>query len=176
MQAVGNKGEQLIKQLLACHGIEARGGFVQNEQLGLVAECAGKLQFHAHAAGEVLDLCLGIEAKSVDESGERFAVPRGVRWAYERLDLAHLERGGEGARVQDKTDVGTQAALRLTGCVGATVLPKQVYLAGIEFDKPKRGSNRRCFAGTVGTHKADDLARFHGKRDVAQRKTVTHMA
>lgn len=71
-----------------------------------MAERTGKLQFHAHAAGEILDLCLGIEAKSVDESGERFAVPRGVRRAYERLDLAHLERGGEGARVQDKTDAG----------------------------------------------------------------------
>ena len=90
--AVGNKGEQLVEQLLARHGVEARGGFVQNEQLGIVAECAGKLQPHAHAAGEVLDLCLGIEAKSVDESGERFAVPRGVRRAYECLDLAHLER------------------------------------------------------------------------------------
>lgn len=104
--AVGDKGKQLIEQFLACHGIEARGGFVQNEQLGIVAECAGKLQFHAHAAGEILDLCLGIEAKSVDESRERFAVPRGVRRSYERLDLAHLERGGEGARVQDKTDAG----------------------------------------------------------------------
>lgn len=103
---VGNKGKQLIKQFLACHGIEARGGFVQNEQFSLVTECADKLQLHAHTAGEVLDLCLGIEAKSVDESGERFAVPRGVRRAYERLDLAHLERGGEGARVQDKTDAG----------------------------------------------------------------------
>lgn len=65
-----------------------------------------KLQLHAHAAGEVLDLRLGIEAKSLDESSERFAAPRGVCRAYERLDLAHLERGGEGTRVQDKTDAG----------------------------------------------------------------------
>ena len=174
MLPVGDKGKQLIKQFLACHGIEARGGFVQNEQLGLVAERAGKLQFHAHAAGEVLDLCLGIQAKSVDESGERFAAPRGVRRAYERLDLAHLECGRERTRVQHETDTGAQAALRFTGCVGATALPKQVHLAGIEFDKPKRGSNRRCFAGTVGTNKADDLAGLHGKRDVAQRKAVAY--
>lgn len=71
-----------------------------------MAERTGKLQLHAHATGEVLDLCLGIETKSIDESGERFAIPHGVRRAYERLDLAHLERGGEGARVQDKTDAG----------------------------------------------------------------------
>ena len=67
-------------------------------------------------------------------------------------------------------------ALRFTGCVGATALPKQVHLAGIEFDKPKRGSNRRCFASTVGTNKADDLARLHGKRDITQRKTVAYSA
>jgi hypothetical protein len=67
-------------------------------------------------------------------------------------------------------------ALRFIGRVGATALPKQVHLAGIEFDKPKRGSNRRCFAGTVGTHKADNLAGLHSERDITQRKTVAHTA
>lgn len=67
-------------------------------------------------------------------------------------------------------------ALRLIGRVGATALPKQVHFAGIEPYKPERGSNRRCFASTVGTNKADDLAKLHGKRDVAQRKAVAHMA
>ncbi len=120
--------------------------------------------------GEVLDLCLGIEAKSFDESGERFAVPRGVRRAYERLDLAHLERGGEGARVQDKTDTGVQAALRLIGRVGATVLPKQVHLAGIELDKPERGANGRCLCRHRWHQQSRQSGRAHGKRDVAQRK------
>ena len=67
-------------------------------------------------------------------------------------------------------------ALRFIGRVGATALPKQVHLAGIEFDKPERGANRRCFASTVGTNKADDLARLHSKRDITQRKTVAHAA
>jgi len=67
-------------------------------------------------------------------------------------------------------------ALRPIGRVGATVLPKQVHLAGIELYKPERGSNRRGFAGTVGTNKADNLAGFHGKRDVAQRKAVAYSA
>ena len=59
-------------------------------------------------------------------------------------------------------------ALRLIGRVGAAVLSKQVHLAGIEFDKPKCGSNRRGFAGAVCAHKANDLAGLHDKRDVAQ--------
>ena len=67
-------------------------------------------------------------------------------------------------------------ALRLIGRVGATALPKQVHFAGIELYKPESSSNRRCFASTVCTNKADDLARLHGKRDVAQRKTVAHTA
>lgn len=133
-----------------------------------MAECAGELQLHAHAAGEVLDFRFGIEAKSVDETGERFAVPRGVCRAYERLDLAHLERGGEGTRVQDKPDAGAQVALRLVGCVSVAVLPKQVHLSGIELYKPKRGANGRRLAGAICAHKANDLAGLHGKRDVAQ--------
>ena len=56
------------------------------------------------------------------------------------------------------------------------MLPKQAHLAGIELDKPERGANGRRLAGTVGTNKADDLARLHGKRDVAQRKAIAHMA
>ena len=166
--AVGNKGKQLVEQFLARHGIEARGGFVQNEQLGIVAERTGELQLHAHAAGEVLDLRLGIEAKSVDESGERFAAPRGVCRAYELLDLAHLERGGEGTRVQDKPDAGAQVALRLVGRVGVAALSKQMHLAGIGLYKPKRGANGRRLAGAICAHKANDLAGLHGKCDVAQ--------
>ena len=67
-------------------------------------------------------------------------------------------------------------ALRFIGRVGATALPKQVHLTGIELYKPERGANRRCFAGTVCTYKADDLARLHGKRVVAQRKAIALMA
>lgn len=67
-------------------------------------------------------------------------------------------------------------ALRPIGRVGATALPKQVHFTGIELYKPERGANRRCFAGTVCAYKADDLARLHGKRDVAQRKAIAHMA
>ena len=62
-------------------------------------------------------------------------------------------------------------ALRLIGRVGATALPKQVHLAGIELYKPERG-----FAGAVGTHKADNLAGLHSECDITQRKTVAHTA
>ena len=141
-----------------------------------MAERTGKLQFHAHAAGEVLDLCLGIQVKSVDEAGEGVVAPSGVCRAYECLDFGYLECGREGACVQHEADTSAQAALRFIGRVGATVLPKQVHLAGIELYKPERGSNRRGFAGPVGTNKADNLAGFHGKRDVAQRKAVAYSA
>ena len=176
MLAVGDKGKQLIKQFLACHGIEARGGFVQNEQLGLVAECAGKLQFHTHAAGEVLDLCFGVKVKPIDKAGECAVAPGGVRRAYECLNFGHLECGREGACVQHEADTSAQATLRFIGRVGATALPKQVHFAGIELYKPKRGANRRRFASAICAHKTNDLAGLHGKRDVAQRKTVAHTA
>lgn len=48
-------------------------------------------------------------------------------------------------------------ALRFIGRVGATALPKQVHLAGIELYKPERGANGRCLAGAVCAYKANDL-------------------
>lgn len=126
--------------------------------------------------GKVLDLCLGIEAKSVDEASEGVVAPGGVRRAYECLDFGHLECGRERTRVQHEADTSAQTTLRLIGCVGTAVLPKQVHLAGIEFDKPERGSNRRCFASAICAHKANDLAGLHSERDITQRKTVAHTA
>lgn len=67
-------------------------------------------------------------------------------------------------------------ALRLIGRVGATALPKLVHLAGIELYKPEGSSNRRCFASTVGTNKADDLTWLHSECDITQRKTVAYTA
>ena len=133
-----------------------------------MAERAGKLQLHAHAAGEILDLCLGIEAKAADEVGKGAMAPGGVRWTYECFNFGHLKCGREGACVQHEADASAQTTLRLIGRVGATALPKQAHLAGIEFDKPKRGANGRRLAGAICTHKANDLAGLHGKRDVAQ--------
>lgn len=132
-----------------------------------MTERTGKLQLHAHAAGEVLDLRLGIQAKSVDEAGEGVVAPGGVRRAYECLNFGHLECGREWTRVQHEADAGVQAALHFTGCVGAAVLPKQVHLAGIELYKPERGANGRCLAGAVCAHKANNLAGLHGERDIA---------
>lgn len=170
MLAVGDKGKQLVEQFLARHGIKACSGFVQNEQLGIVAECAGKLQLHAHAAGKVLDLCLGIEAKLAEEVGEGAMAPGGVRRAYECLNFGHLECGREGACVQHEADTSAQAALRFIGRAGATALPKQVHLAGIELYKPESSSNGRRLAGAICAHKADDLAGLHSERDITQRK------
>lgn len=56
--------------------------------------------------------------------------------------------------------------------VGATALPKQVHLAGIELYKPERGSIVVVLPGAVGTHKADNLAGLHSECDITQRKTV----
>ena len=44
-----------IQNFIPYHGIEAAGGFVQNQQLRLMGQCHGDGQLHLHAAGEVLE-------------------------------------------------------------------------------------------------------------------------
>ena len=133
-----------------------------------MAERTRELQLHTHAAGEVFDLCLGVEAKSIDEASKRFVTPRGVRWANERFNFRHLERGREGTRVQHESDARARAALLFIGCVDIAALSKQIHLAGIELYKPERGANGRGFAGAVCAYKADNLTRLYGECDIAQ--------
>lgn len=64
-----------------------------------MAERAGELQFHAHAAGEGLDLCLGLQAESINKAAERFVTLGGVGGPHGAFDLGNLERGREGAGV-----------------------------------------------------------------------------
>ena len=104
MLAVGDKGKQLIKQFLACHGIEARGGFVQNEQLGIVAECTGKLQFHAHAAGEILHFRLARKRKPLGKAPELRFVPGGEGGREAALHLCNGEFRWIGAGVEHHAD------------------------------------------------------------------------
>ena len=54
-------------------------------------------------------------------------------------------------------------ALRFIGRVGATALPKQVHLAGIELYESECGADGRCFTGAVCAHKADNLTGFYGE-------------
>ena len=141
-----------------------------------MAECARELQLHAHAAGEVLDLCLEFQTKSVDEASKCFVIPCGVRWANECFDLRHLERGREGARVQHESDARAHAALELIGRIDIAALSKQTHLAGIELYEPERGANGSRLAGAVCAHKADNLTGFYGECDIAQRKAITYAA
>lgn len=141
-----------------------------------MAERTRELQLHTHAAGEVFDLCLGVQAKPVDVASKRFMTPRGVCRAYECLDLGHFERGREGARVQYETDAGAHAALLFIGRIGIAALPKQVHLAGIELYESECGADGRCFTGAVCAHKADNLTGFYGECDIAQRKAITYAA
>lgn len=103
-------------------------------------------------------------------------VPGGVRRTYERLDLRHLERGREGARVQHESDARARATLLLIGRIGIAALPKQAYLASIYLYEAERGTDGRCLAGAVCAHKANNLAGLYGKCDIAQRKAVAHPA
>src|SRR5690606_4157256 len=76
--AQGAQGAEDLLNLDAGPGIEAGGGLVEDQDLGIVDEAAGKAEALTHAAGEALDevVALARQARELDDVVDH-AVPLG---------------------------------------------------------------------------------------------------
>ena len=67
--AILNVGMQYIHEFVAGKHIESAGRLVENQQLGIMAQCDGEHQLHLHTAGKILDMFLAVlcvtKAKSI---------------------------------------------------------------------------------------------------------------
>ena len=87
--ARAREGPQLVEDLVARDGVEARRSLVKDQQLRAVREGNRQLQLHAHAAGEVADLGFGEDPRSRREVIEGRLVPVGVRGGHAGHDLGN---------------------------------------------------------------------------------------
>ena len=79
------------------------GGF-EHEQIGLVRKRHGKLQFHTHAAGEILHFRLARKRKPLGEAPELRFVPGGEGGREAALHLCNGEFRWIGAGVEHHAD------------------------------------------------------------------------
>ena len=79
-------------------------GFIEHEQIGIVRKRHGKLQFHAHAAGEILHFRLARKRKPFGEVPELCFIPRGKGGCEAAFHLGNGEFRRIGARVEHHSD------------------------------------------------------------------------
>ena len=101
---LGGEFAQGGEYVVASDGVEPRGGFVEHEQIGLVRKRHDKLQFHAHAAGEIFHFRLARKRKPLGEAPELRFVPGGEGGREAALHLCNGEFRWIGAGVEHHAD------------------------------------------------------------------------
>ena len=79
--------QEKLHHLIPGHRVQAAGGLVQQEQLGLVRHCHRNAQLHLHAPGKILEFFVPGQAKGFHQIGIISPVPPGENPGH---DLSHL--------------------------------------------------------------------------------------
>ena len=158
-------GEQ-IQDLIPDDGIQPGGGFVQHQQLCLMAQRRGDGELHLHAAGVVLEGGLFRQGKAFAVSGKGLRLPAAVGGGH---DFSHLRGGetfGEAPLVQHHADVlfDTQKIRR------GYICPQCDGSAAVRPQRAHENADEGGFARAVFSHQTADGAGGDGQGYVPEGK------
>ena len=127
---------------------------------------ASKREFHAHAAGEVLDGFVSRQLEHVEIPFEQGAIPGGVAVAHELADVFDVHFLGKRAGVEDDAHALFDGDGLRRGHVRIDTLPEHFDRAGIGRDEVEDGLDGGRFAGAVGTDEPDDASGGYAQVDI----------
>jgi len=133
--------------------VEARGGFVEDEQVDVGGEGGDEGDLLPVALGVGAALLGGVELEALDEGGALGGVEAAAEPAEEVDDLA----AGEGGPERDVTGHVGEAAVEGLD-VGPRVAAEEDDRAGVGAQQPEEDAQGRGLAGAVGAEEAVDLA------------------
>ena len=150
-------------------GIEADGGLVEDEHLGIAEESLGEADALPLSLGEIAD-------HAVEEL-------RAARLDGDALDLALALLAGNTLDGSDETQIGPRGHVGVDGRIFRQVADPLLHLDGILEDvepahlrlaaRRRQDSGEdahgRRLAGAVGAEETEDLARLHLEADVVDR-------
>src|SRR5439155_9714420 len=146
-------------------GIEPRGRFVEDAQLGIAQEHGRDLHLLAHALAEAIDLpSRDVRQLDAVDPLERPPPRLAAREAFQRAEVRH--------HVRDRLLRVEAALLRQVSeaieVLAAAWLAEDPHGSGVGPDDVHEDPDQRALAGAVRAEQAEDLARRHVERDVAQ--------
>ena len=142
----------------AGEGVEAGGGLVQDNQLGVVDEAGGQGEALLLAAGQVPDAAVFLpgQADQLQELGR--GQPLGVEAAKQGKYLGQSEVLVVGGRLELHTGAGLDGA-----ALGSAVEAEYGHPAGVGAQQPLDDFQGSGLSRAVGAQKTVDFAAFHRK-------------
>ena len=159
-------------ELAAGKRIDAGGGFVQNQQVGVVHQGAAQAEFLLHAAGE---LAGGAAGKGCQAGGEHQALDMLLALVFVQAEQAGVEidvfiHGKRRVEVfaQALRHKGDARQQRFALGLVRHIMPEHAHFAALE--RANAGNQRKQggFAHAVGADQADGGAAPDGERHAAQ--------
>ena len=163
MVLIPHKVQQQIDQLIPHHRVQAAGGFVQQQQLGVMRKCHGKALFHLHAGG-VIGVALFLrQLKALTIIRVSCGIPVRVDAGHHLSHLRGGQAGGDALAAQHHADIGF-------GKRGDSLLPEQLHSASVPVDHVQDQLNGRALARAVLTDQPADCAAGQFQINGPQRK------
>ena len=168
---------ELVEQfqhLVPDDGVQAGGGLIQHQQLGIVGQGGGDGQLHFHAPGEVLELFVPGEGEAVQIAVIAALVPAAIGLGKDLSHLDGVERLGEVGLIQHHPHV----LLGGEDLRGIGVYPQQGAAAAVRPQDPQHQADGGGFSGAVFPHQSADGAAGNGQGQVLDgkaRKGLAHM-
>ena len=100
-----NKVQQHIQYVVPDHRVQAAGGFVQDQQLGVVGKSDGDCQLHLHPLGKLLDSLLRRQRKLLQQAEVGRFVPGAVDVLHDPVELLRGKDLRVVAAVKDYADL-----------------------------------------------------------------------
>jgi len=147
-----------FEQVIAGDGVQSAGGFVEDQQAGVVGQGQGEGELDAHAVGELFDGLVGIEVKTFQVAVEGGSVPFGIKTAGDIGDDLQLLLGVIINAAKDQSDL-----LFAGKFVPGEVPALHGNRARIGVDEAQDGFNGGGLAGSVATDEAHDIALFEAE-------------
>ena len=163
MVLIPHKVQQQIDQLIPHHRVQAAGGFVQQQQLGVMRKCHGKALLHLHAGGIVAVLLVLRQFKALTIIRVSCGIPIGIDARHHFPHLRRGQAGGDALAAQHHADIGF-------GKRGDPLLPEQLHSASVPVDHVQDQLNGRALARAVLTDQPADCAAGQFQINGPQRK------
>ena len=160
---VPHKVQQQIDQLIPHHRVQTAGGFVQQQQLGVMRKCHGKALLHLHAGG-VIGVALFLrQVKAAAPVGVGGGIPVGIDARHHFPHLRRGQAGGDALAAQHHADIGF-------GKRGNPLLPEQFNGTCVPVDHVQDQLNGGALARAVLTDQPADCAAGQFQINGPQRK------
>ena len=160
-----NKIQQQVQHLVPDDGVQAAGGFVQNQQLRSVGEGHGEGQLHLHPLGEILDFLILPQGEPGQEGVVSGPIPVAVHPGHHLAQLFGGEEVGKVVFVKHHPDPVFVLLL-----AGSLCLAEEGDVPAALLHLPQDAVDGGGFSGAILPDEAHDDAPGQGEGDVLQPK------